>query len=222
MDLTTKHMEVIGRGGAIDNLKVMRLNLSAIILVHLLGDHILIIIKRLQESLHAATRMLSALAVITMRKKHNHSTLSVPFVFTRCNELINHDLSSVDKISELGFPKNKRIRILERVAMLKSQHGKLRQNGIAHNNFGLILRNSIQGEVFLSRFLVSDLGMTMRKSSTLYILSGETNMVAFLQQRGKCKSFSSSPVNSCSLLNRRLTCTNDLCDLLMRGESVRI
>jgi hypothetical protein len=55
--------------------------------------------------------MLWASSIITMRQKHNETVLYVPFGFTRDYELIDDDLSTVSKISELSFPKGQCVRV---------------------------------------------------------------------------------------------------------------
>ena len=105
MKLSAQAMEVIGRSGAVDDLPVAFLNLLTFV-VRKFGDEMRIFVDLLQKPFDAATGMLGALSVITMRQKHDKSGLTEPLVFTSREELINNDLSAIDKVTELGFPQD--------------------------------------------------------------------------------------------------------------------
>lgn len=68
--------------------------------------------------------MFGTLPVITMRKKDNDSILCTPFLLSIRYKIINNHLCSICKVSKLGFPHYKSIRIVEGEAILKSKDAK--------------------------------------------------------------------------------------------------
>lgn len=54
--------------------------------------------------------MLGAIAVETVGKQHHKTIVHVPFGFARCDELVDHDLGAISKVTELSFPQSKRVR----------------------------------------------------------------------------------------------------------------
>lgn len=60
--------------------------------------------------------MFRTIAIISVRQKHHKTIVNVPFSFSRHNELINDDLSTVGKVTELCLPKAKSVWVSLRVS----------------------------------------------------------------------------------------------------------
>src|ERR1700726_3786731 len=60
----------------------------------------------LHEALDACTRMLRALALVTVREKHDQAGREIPFVFTGADELVDDNLRAKPEISKLRVPQN--------------------------------------------------------------------------------------------------------------------
>lgn len=65
-----------------------------------------ILFHHLKISFHTTGTVFSALTIVAVGKEHDKSTLTQPLVFSSGNELIQHDLSSVDEVTKLSFPEN--------------------------------------------------------------------------------------------------------------------
>ena len=73
-----------------------------------------------------------------MRQQQNQTRLPDPFGLSTSNELVNDTLGSVDKVTELGFPADKRIRVGHGESKFKSNDSVLGERRIAHGVGGLI------------------------------------------------------------------------------------
>jgi len=134
--LPSEAMEVVGWSGAIDDLHVALLNLHAIIPCKF-GDVMRIFIHLLQKALHTARRVLGSLAIEPVWQEHNETALTKPLVLSGHNELINHNLSTVDKVTELSLPKNEAVWILQTVSVLEAKDSKLRKDRVTGNESSL-------------------------------------------------------------------------------------
>lgn len=106
--LTTKDVEDVRRLGQVSNLDVAVLVLA----IELLGgwEHARVLVDELEVTLHTSGRVLRTLSIVTVgQAKHKTRSLQ-PLHLTRCDELIDDDLCGVGKITELGFPHDKRVR----------------------------------------------------------------------------------------------------------------
>ena len=79
----------------------------------------------LQETLEAPAGMFGTLTFVAMRQKQNDATRSLPFRFCRDDELIDDGLRAIGEITKLGFPQTKHVRIIERVAVIETEHSRL-------------------------------------------------------------------------------------------------
>ena len=125
--LPSEAVEVVGGGGAVDNLHIALLDLHTLIPCKV-RNVMRIFVHLLQEALHAARRVLGSLTIESVRQEHNKTTLTKPLVLSRHDKLINHDLSTIDKVTELSLPKDKAVGVLQTVSMLKTKDSKLRKD----------------------------------------------------------------------------------------------
>src|SRR5438046_6444662 len=77
----------------------------------------------LHEALEAPAGMLGTLPFVAVRQKQNDPAGPLPFRFCRDDELVDDGLGTVSKIPKLRFPKAKHVRIIERVAVIETEHG---------------------------------------------------------------------------------------------------
>jgi hypothetical protein len=82
-------------------------------------------VSQLQISFDSARRVLWTLAIITVRQKHNKTVLHIPLGLTTCDELVNHNLTSISKVSKLCFPKDQTHWLGHCIAILKTEDGIL-------------------------------------------------------------------------------------------------
>ena len=113
-------------------------------------------------------------------------------------------MSAICEVTELGFPKTKGVRVSLSIPIFKSKHCKLRKMGAGCNELpDLISRaNSLfDWAVVAILVLVEDMSVSMWKSSALNVLSRQAYMIALVNQWWKSQRFSSSPIDSLSILN---------------------
>ena len=79
--------------------------------------------RKLQETLDARAGMFRSLPFVTVRQQQHYSRQQIPFVFARRYELIDDDLRSIGKITELRFPQNQRLGEIAAEAIFESQNG---------------------------------------------------------------------------------------------------
>ena len=193
MYLPSEAVEVVGGGGAVDNLHIALLDLHTLI-PRKIGNVMRIFIHLLQKALHTARRVLGALSIESVRQEHDETTLTKPLVFSRHDELINHDLSTVDKVTELSFPKHKAIGVLQTISMLKTKDSKLRKDRVTSNESSLrigtdqllhggrhvqILGQRVERGVLLFSILILHNGVAMAERTTLHILTSYAYVVTF-------------------------------------------
>src|SRR6185369_14324198 len=86
----------------------------------------------LKETLHTRARVLGTLALVTMRQEKHEARKPVPLVLARRDELINDDLRAVQEIAELRLPDDERIRRVERITELESEHASLAERAVVN------------------------------------------------------------------------------------------
>lgn len=208
-------MEVLGGSRTVHHLEV------AFLIQILLGpSHGTVIrVTALQVTLNTATGVLGAISVETVRQQHHKTITQVPFGLAGSHELIDHDLGAVCEITELGLPHRQRVGQAGRVTVLKAEHSVLRQMRATGDKVAALissgLPNLADGAVVTVTILKENVSMSVRESSTLNILTRQTNMVSILNEGCKSQSFSSSPVDSSLLNDGLVTVLEDLDDIVV-------
>jgi hypothetical protein len=103
MHLSSQDMEVVGGGRARHYIDINRLKLLFI------ADflfNVTVVIAKLEESFDPARAVLGTLPVHTVRQIHDNTRGLAPLGLSACDEIVNHNLSSVSEITELGLPNN--------------------------------------------------------------------------------------------------------------------
>ncbi len=106
--LAPQEMEVLRRGGGVDELHVV-----------LGGEH--------EEALDAGRRMLGPLALVAVRQEQHQPVALTPLVLGGDDVLVDDDLGAVDEIAELGLPHDQRIGVGVRVAVLETRSPRTRR-----------------------------------------------------------------------------------------------
>src|SRR6266540_82718 len=92
-----------------------------------IGDLNIILGGQLKEAFEARARMFRTLAFKSMWQVQHETTQPMPFVFRARYELVDDNLRDIAEIAELRLPNCQRVRIIQTVAILKSQNADLRK-----------------------------------------------------------------------------------------------
>mmetsp|Transcript_5104 Transcript_5104/g.9616 ORF Transcript_5104/g.9616 Transcript_5104/m.9616 type:complete len:214 (-) Transcript_5104:1214-1855(-) len=122
--LAAEAVEVVGGGGDVHHLPVAVLDLHARLAVHVRDDGG-VVVAHGQEALQPRRRVLGALPVVPVRKQQSQPRLTQPLGLPGGNELVDDDLGSVGKVSELRFPKYQGVGVLHGVAELEAEDSEL-------------------------------------------------------------------------------------------------
>mmetsp|Transcript_19039 Transcript_19039/g.41041 ORF Transcript_19039/g.41041 Transcript_19039/m.41041 type:complete len:611 (-) Transcript_19039:1833-3665(-) len=226
VDLAPEHHKVVGGCGAVDNLPVGTLDLGAqvaackpLALVHV-GQDVRVLIRHLQEALHAPAAVLRPLAIIAVWQQHHQPGLPQPLGLAAGQELVKDDLRSVSKVPKLRLPQHQAVGALHAVAQLKAQHTKLRQGGVGdREQVGLLAGEHVgQGHVLLTRVLVVQDSVPVGECTALHILPTQAHVVALRQQGGKRQGLRHTPVHTLARLHHGSAVLVHLLDLLVGGE----
>mmetsp|Transcript_13546 Transcript_13546/g.32144 ORF Transcript_13546/g.32144 Transcript_13546/m.32144 type:complete len:542 (-) Transcript_13546:1424-3049(-) len=225
-------MEVVGGSRAVDNLHIALLDLHTLIPAKV-GNVMRIFIHLLQEALHSARRMFGSLTIVSVRQEHHETTLTEPLVLSRHNELVDHDLSSVHKVTELSLPKNEAVGVLQTVPVLETKDSKLGEDRVTSNEAGLrigtnqlllrgghvqILGQGVERGVLLLGVLILHNSVAMTERTTLHILTGDANMVAFDEKGAKGHGLRRAPVDASPFLGHLTSRLEDFSHLPVQLE----
>lgn len=193
VDLATEDVEVLGRGGSVDDLHVAVLVLAGELLGR--GVDVRVIIAQLEVTLNTRGRVLGALAVITVGEGHNETGTLEPLLLTRGEELIDNALRVVGKVTELSLPYDESVGVNERIAELKTKDAKLGERRVADGERALLRRDVVQQGVEVLVLLVVKDGVALREGTTLDILTGHADVLALKQKRAPSQGLGGGPVN---------------------------
>ena len=126
--------------------------------------------------------MLGALTFIAVRQHQGDAVDAAPLDLAGCDELVNHHLGTVGKITKLCFPDDQCVGVVRRVAVLESQHRFFRQDGVDDDKGCLAFRHILQGNVgtgvpLLTVLVVND-GMSVRERATTAVFTRQAHRVA--------------------------------------------
>ena len=101
--LAPQAVEVLGRGGRVDDLDVV------------LGG-------QTEEALQAGAGVLGALPFEAVRQQQDQAAQPAPLVLGAGDELVDDHLGGVDEVAELGLPQNQPVGAVQAVAVLEAEH----------------------------------------------------------------------------------------------------
>ncbi len=140
--------------------------------------------------------MFRALTFVTVRQQHHQTRHAQPFGFARADELVNDDLCTVGKITELGFPQNQRMRFGKGDAIFEAQNTGFGQGRVEDFKLGLAGTDVVERGVFCLVGLIDQFCVTLREGAALAILTGQTHRCAFAHQGAECEGFTGCPVDA--------------------------
>ena len=180
--LASEQMEELRGGGALSQGEVHAL--SNLALTNVVSGVLIISVGQLEETLNTARGVLGTSTIVTVREEHDQARFDVPLGLARSHKLVNHDLSTVCEITELGLPKDERHRVSLGVAMLEAENGILGQVRVRGDETAcaVLLSHSVDGNIGTITVLVEDVGMSVRESTALDILTRKSNVVALIDQ----------------------------------------
>ena len=130
-----------------------------------------------------------------MGQQHDQSAEAVPFLLSRADELVDDHLGIVGEIPELGFPQHQGVGIRGGITVFKGQHGLLRQQGVGHQEIGLVFADVAQWHIGIAILLAIHHRMAMEEGATPAVLPGKPNGVAFMHQGSIGHGFGKTPVH---------------------------
>jgi len=218
VDLATEDVEQVRGLSHAGNLHVAVLVLAVQLVSR--GEYTGLLVAKLEPTLHTTGRVLGTLAVITVRQRDNQTGTLQPLGFTGSNELINDTLSVVGKVTELGFPHDKSLGGGQRVTVLEAKSTELAQGRVGDDEAALLVTDVLQGGVGGLGLLVVQDGVTLREGTTLNILTGDTDVVALLNEGTESKSLGGSPVNVLALVDGLLAVGKNTLQVAVEGEAL--
>ena len=140
--------------------------------------------------------MLGPLPFIAMGQQHHQAGHAQPLGFTRCDKLINNELSAVGKIAELRFPKHQGLWIGQRQTVFEPENRRFRQRAVSADKSFLSVPDVFQWGITLLGFLIDEDRVTLGKCPAGHILAAQPHQKTFRQKRSKGEGFRSRPINS--------------------------
>ena len=125
--------------------------------------------------------MLGTLSVKTVGQQHDEARVDVPLAFTGGDHGVDHDLSGVGEITELGFPDTKSVGVGKGVSILESENGILGKMGVGCDETAVAdpaLIEGSDGDIPVGVLLVVEHSMAVREGTALNILSRNTDVVS--------------------------------------------
>ena len=173
-------MEVVCCGSAVGKREVHMLSDPSLTL--LLSRWHIISIWQLEESLNATRRVFRASAIVAVRQKHYKTRPYIPLAFSRSNELINHNLSAVCKVTELSLPKYKRRWVGTCVSLLEAKNSILRQVRVRRDEMSrrVVLSDWVYRNVESITILMENVSVSVREGTSFYILTGKSYVVSLV------------------------------------------
>ena len=144
--------------------------------------------------------MLGPLSLVTVRQKHDEGTGTQPLCLRGGDELVDNDLGTVGKITELGLPHAEHVRVIHGVAVIESQHGGLGKRAIVDTEARLIGREVLKRDVALPAHLVVEDGVSVAESASTAVLTGKADRYALQHEGTEGKCLAVGPVVGATLL----------------------
>ena len=138
--------------------------------------------------------MFRSLALVPVRQKQRQPAQAPPLRFTRRDELVNHHLCAVGKITELPLPNNQDIRIRSAITIFKAEHGFFRQQRIDDLEIRLLRIQVLQWNKGACIVLVMQYGVAVKKGATPAVLTCQTHLVTLRDQARVRKRLGKTPV----------------------------
>ena len=135
--------------------------------------------RQLHEALHASRAVLRTLAFVAVRKHQRDAIDAAPFHLSGSDELVDHDLCTVGKVTELRLPDHQRVRVVRGIAVFEAEHRLFGQDRVDHHERRLVVGHVLQGNVgafvVLLTTLVVNHGMAVGESAAAAVFTRQTH-----------------------------------------------
>ncbi len=98
------------------------------------------------------------------------------------DELVDDDLRAVGEIAELRLPEAEHVRVIERVTVIETEHGRFGEQAVVNAEARLLCREMEQRHVRLAGLRVIDERRGGAERAAPAVLAGESHRRAFEQQ----------------------------------------
>ena len=116
-------------------------------------DHLHVVFGALlQEAFQPRAGVLRTLAFEAVRQQQHQTAETFPFVFGARDELVDDHLRGIDEVAELRLPKHQPVGPVEAVAVLESEHARLRQRRVVNIEDALPRPQVPQGHIGVAEF----------------------------------------------------------------------
>jgi hypothetical protein len=140
--------------------------------------------------------MLRPLTLVAVGQQQDDARSALPLRFAADEELVDDDLGSVGEIAELRFPHDQHLGIVERVAVVETEHGRLGKQRIVDAEAGLLRGiEVVQRRVARARLVVVQHGVPMAERPAFAVLSAQAHGRALEQQRRVGEGLAEGPVD---------------------------
>ncbi len=176
---------------------------------------------QLQVTLKTCRAVLRALAFVTVWQQHGQTAETAPLVLAAGDELVDHDLSTVGEVAELGFPDHQRVWRGGRVTVFECQYRFFREERVVQVETWLTVVQVLQRNVGARVFLVVQHSVTVRERTAADVLTSHADRVTFERQGRVRHGFGVTPVDRQAAGLHLLTVFVDLRDLTLNDEAFR-
>ena len=120
------------------------------------GDLDVLLGAEREEALQPGAGVLGPLALVAVRQEHDQAAAPAPLGLGRGDELVDDDLGAVGEVAELGLPHDEHVGLVQRVAVVESEHGGLGEQAVVDAELGLARRQVVQRRPALAGVLVDE------------------------------------------------------------------
>src|SRR5271165_2608775 len=150
---------------------------------------------RLQEALQARRRVLGALALVAVRQQEDDAARPLPLGFAAHDELVDQDLGAVREVAELGLPQAEEVGVVERVAVVEAEHGRLGEQRIVDAEARLPRVEVPEGGERLARLAVGKDRVPVAEGSPLGVLPAQPDGRSLDEERPERERLAETPVH---------------------------
>ena len=176
---------------------------------------------QLQIAFQTRGGVLRALAFVAVRQQHDQATHPAPLLLAGADELIDHHLSAVSKVTKLRFPDSQGARFRSGVAVFERQHRFFRKHGVPDFEMLLAVMHMLQRRVGRTVHLVMNHGMAVEERTATGVFTGQANRNPFINQRGVSQVFRRPPVEQLLAGGHRLAIAINLRHARLHFNAVR-
>ncbi len=183
-DLPPQQVEELRRGRGHDDLDVV------------LG-------AELEEPLEPGAGVLGPLAFVAVRQEHDQPAASAPLRLGRGDELVDDHLGAVGEVAELGLPHDQHVRLVQRVAVVEAEHGRLGEQAVVDAELGLAVPQVVERDVAPAVVGVDQHGVPVAEGAAAAVLAAEADRGLLPEQRADGQHLGRCPSRA-ALLGHRL------------------